>query len=170
MNNVNVGELQKFVDLLTKNPKEALREKSVVGNWVLKEGEPQFVAELSYQKGKAVVSCELPPFAGGWGTSPDPIQYCLFGLSACFAVTFAATATKEGVTLKSLRVTAENKMDLRKQMGLSKENIIQSVKFRVHAEADVPRSTLEKILKLAEERCPGTECVTRSIPLSIELE
>jgi len=55
--------------------------------------------------------------------------------------------------------------------ALKKEPIIQKVGLKVHLETDVPRSTLERALvKLAEERCPGTECVTRSIPLSTELE
>jgi uncharacterized OsmC-like protein len=72
--------------------------------------------------------------------------------------------------LKSLRVTAENRVDLRKQLGLSKDPIIQKVGLKVQVDADVPRSTLERLVKLAEERCPGTECVTRSIPLSAELE
>ena len=168
MNNVN--EMQKFVESVKKDPKQALKEKSVVGEWVFQDGRPQFVAEIPYQKGKVSLSCELPPFAGGWGSSPDPLQYCLYGLAACFATTFIATATNENVELKSLRVTAWNHVDLRKQVGLSKEYIIQKVGLKVHVEADVSRATIENLLKLAEERCPGAECVTRSIPLLVEIE
>ncbi len=170
MNNVNIEQMQKFAEAAKKDPKQALKEKSVTGEWVLQAGKPQFVAELPYQKGKISLSCEMAPFSGGWGTSPDPIQYCLYGLAACFATTFVATATGENVKLKSLRVTAENRVDLRKQLGLSKDPIIQKVELKVQVNADVPRSTLERLVKLAEERCPGTECVTRSIPLSAELQ
>ncbi len=170
MNNVNVTEMKKFVESVRKDPKQALKEKSVVGEWVFEEGKPQFVADIPYQKSKILLSCEIAPFAGGWGTSPDPLQYCLYGLAACYATTLVATATSENVELRSLRVSAENRVDLRKQVGLSKEPIIQKVALKVHAEADVPRSRLEELVKLAEERCPGTECVTRSIPLSAELE
>lgn len=170
MNNINLDQMQKFVEAVKKDPTQALKEKSVTGEWVLQEGKPQFVAELPYQKGKTSLSCEMAPFAGGWGSSPDPLQYCLYGLAACFATTFVATATSENVKLKSLRVTAENKVNLRKQLGLSKEPIIQKIGLKVQVNADVPRSTLERLVKLAEERCPGTECVTRSIPLSAELE
>lgn len=170
MDNVNLEQMQKFVEDVKRDSKTALKEKSVSGEWVFEEGKPQFVAELPYQKGKVSLSCEMPPFAGGWGSSPDPMQYCLYGLAACFATTFVATATSENVKLRSLRVTAENRVDLRKQLGLSKEPIIQKVRLKVQVNADVPRSTLERLVKLAEERCPGTECVTRSIPLSAELE
>jgi len=170
MNNVNLEQMQKFMDAVKKEPKQALKEKSVTGEWIFQEGKPQFVAEIPFQKGKVSLTCEMPPFAGGWGSSLDPLQYCLYGLAACYATTLVATATNENVKLNSLKVTAENRVDLRKQLGLSKEPIIQKVGLKVHLEADVPRSTLERLVKLAEERCPGTECVTRSIPLSAELE
>jgi uncharacterized OsmC-like protein len=169
MNNVNLAEMQKFVETLRNDPAQGKRNKRVTGTWSLAEGTPQFSARLEYPKGSATVNVELPPFAGGWGTSPDPIQVCLSGLAACFAVTYAAVATAEGVTLTKLQVTAENWMDLRKQMGVSKDNIIERVKFTVEA-AGAPRETLERLVKLAEERCPGTECVTRAIPLSTELK
>ena len=168
MNNVNSEEMKKFIATIEADPAQAKKHKVVTGSWVFEEGRPQFSATVEYQKGKVELGVELPHFAGGWGTSPDPIQYCLYGLAACFAVTFAATATSEGVELTRLEVTAENWMDLRKQMGLSKENIIENIKFTVHAEG-APKEVLERILTLTEERCPGTECITRQIPLEIEL-
>jgi len=167
---MNLKELEKFAEAVKKDPKQAIKEKSVTGVWVFKEGQPQFIAEIQYPKGKISLSCEVPMFAGGWGGSPDPMQYCLYGLAACFASTFVATATGEKVELKSLRVIATIKTDLRKQLGLSREPIIQNVKLRLHVEADAPRADIERLVKLAEERCPGSECVTRSIPLSVELE
>lgn len=168
MNNVNAAEMQTFAAALAKDASLGKKNKRVTGNWSFVEGSPQFGAVLEYPKGKTTVNVELPPFAGGWGSSPDPIQVCLSGLAACFAVTYAAVATAEGVALTKLQVTAENWMDLRKQMGLSTENIIERVKFTVHAEG-APRETLQRLVKLAEQRCPGTECVTRAIPLETTL-
>jgi len=168
VNNVNAPEIAKFVETIRKDPNQAKKHKVVKGRWSFEPGSPQFNVELEYPKGKVRLATELPAFAGGWGSSPDPIQYCLQGLAACFAVTFAATAASEGIALKSLEVTAENWMDLRKQMGVSKDNIIERVKFTVKCEGPAP-STLERLVKLTEERCPGTECVTRSIPLSVEI-
>jgi uncharacterized OsmC-like protein len=168
MNNVNLAEMQKFVAAIQKDPTLAKKNKRVTGSWSFSDGTPQFSAPLEFPKGKATVNVELPPFAGGWGTSPDPIQVCLSGLAACFAVTFAAVATSEGVNLTKLQVTAENWMDLRKQMGVSQDDIIEKVKFTVVA-AGADRAVLLRILKRAEAQCPGTECVTRAIPLSTEL-
>jgi len=168
MNNVNAAEMQKFVAALGKDASLGKKNKRVTGTWSFAEGTPQFSAPLEFPKGKATVNVELPAFAGGWGTSPDPIQTCLAGLAACFAVTYAAVATAEGIQLTKLQVTAENWMDLRKQMGLSKDDIIERVRFTVEA-AGADRKTLSRLLKLAEERCPGSECVTRAIPLETVL-
>jgi uncharacterized OsmC-like protein len=168
INNVNVAEMRRFVAALAKDATLGRKNKRVTGSWSFHEGSPQFSAKLDYPKGASTVNVELPPFAGGWGTSPDPIQTCLSGLAACMAVTYMAVATAEGVRLTKLQVTAENWMDLRKQMGLSQDNIIERVKFTVAAEG-ADRATLERLLKVAESRCPGTECVTRAIPLTTEL-
>jgi len=169
MNNINIQEMRSFVATIEKEPAQAKKTKCVKGSWVFEEGKPQFASTVQYPKGNVTLESELPPFAGGWGTSPDPIQYCLYGLAACFAVTFAATATSEGVELKRLEVTAENWMDLRKQVGLAEDKILEKVKFTVQAEG-TSRETLERILKLAEERCPGAECLTREIPMQVELK
>jgi uncharacterized OsmC-like protein len=168
MNNVNLKKIEEFLSVIENDPTQAKKNKVVTGSWVFEEGKPQFASTIEYPKGKVVLNTELPPFAGGWGTSPDPMQYCLHGLAACFAATFAAAATDEGVELSKLEVTAENWTDLRKQMGVSEENIIDRVKFTVRAEG-ASREQMEKILSLAEKRCPGVECVTRLIPLEVEL-
>jgi len=39
---------------------------------------------------------------GGEGLAPDPIQYCLYGLAACYAGTFAGLAAAQGVSWRSL--------------------------------------------------------------------
>lgn len=166
--NVNVRAAREFVEQAQKDPAVARKKKVVDGSWNFTEGQPQFHAELEFPKGKADVHCELPAFGGGWGTSPDPIQYCLFGMAACYATTFASVAAQEGVSLTALKVRAENELDLRKQIGLSRDPIIQKVRFTLEA-AGAPRDVLERLKKLADERCPGVECVTRSVPLETVL-
>jgi uncharacterized OsmC-like protein len=168
MNNVNVQEMEGFVSTIQKDPAQAKKEKRVTGSWVFEQGKPQFVSTIEYAKGTVVLNAELPSFAGGWGTSPDPVQYCLYGLAACFAATFTAIATDGGLLLSKLEVTAENWMDLRKQMGLGDESIIDRVKFTVQAEG-ASRDELERVMELTKERCPGVECLTREIPLEVEL-
>jgi uncharacterized OsmC-like protein len=80
-----------------------------------------------------------------------------------------ATATSENIALTKLEVTAQNWMDLRKQMGLSEDNIIEKITFTVKA-AGPSRDELDRLVALANERCPGVECLTRSVPFEVKLE
>lgn len=166
--NVNSRATRDFVEQVRKDASVVRKQKKVEGAWNFIEGQPQFRAALEFLKGSVEVRCELPPFAGGWGTSPDPIQYCLFGIAACYATTFASVAAQEGASLTVLKMRAENELDLRKQIGLSMDPIIQRVKFTVKA-AGAPRAELERFKRMADERCPGVECVSRSIPLETVL-
>ena len=104
---------------------------------------------------------------GGSGIKPDPVQYCLFGLAACYAQTFASIAAEKGIKLKQLNVAAENKVNLSKALGLSNEPIVENVKLQVNASSE-GKENLDEIKKLAEERCPGVYCLTNPIKLEIK--
>jgi len=58
---------------------------------------------------------------------------------------------------------------MRKMFGLTDENIIQKLKFSVDAEGPSAEQ-LDKLMALTQERCPGVECITRSIPMNAELK
>ena len=111
MRNVGTKAAADFVEQVRTDPTKARKHKRVEGVWEFTDGQPQFRAVLEFPKGSVEVRCELPSFAGGWGTSPDPIQYCLYGMAACYATTFAGAAAQEGVDLTALKVRAENEVD-----------------------------------------------------------
>jgi uncharacterized OsmC-like protein len=168
-NNVNVEELRRFISQVKQDVGQAKKAKRVEGRWVTDKGKPQFVARIDYTKGHMSLECELPPILGGWGNRPDPVQYCLYGLASCYAATFATSAALEGVAFDELSVTAESSMNLNKQIGLSEDPIIEAVKFTVRVKGNATEEQLKKVKELADKRCPGVECLTRSIPLTIEM-
>lgn len=94
MNNINLQGIEGFVSAIQKDPNQAKKNKRVTGSWVFGHREPQFVSTLEFADGKVTLNTELAPFTGGWGTSPDPVQYCLYGIAGCFAATFAAQPVK----------------------------------------------------------------------------
>ncbi len=169
VNNVNTEAIMAFAAEVQRDPQAAKKRKRVEGEWVLQEGQPQFRARLEYSTGADVVESDGAPFMGGGGRKPDPIQYCLYGLAACFAGTFATLAAMEGVALKKLVVAAENRVDLSRTLGLSSNPIVEGVEITVMVSADAPREKLEEIERLARERCPGVYCLTTPIPLTTHL-
>ncbi len=170
LNNVNAEAVREFLEKAKTDPGVTKKTKRVEGEWVFEEGKAQFRATLAYAQGERVVETDFAPFMGGGGLAPDPVQYCLYGLAACYAGTFASVAAMEGVELKELRVAAENKLDLSRTFGLSQDPIVQGVEFIVSVKSDAPREKLEEIERLTKERCPGADCLTRVIPLTSRLD
>ena len=170
LNNVNLEKAAAFVEEVKKDKSKALKVKRIEGNWNLEDGKVQFAANLEHAQGSTVVEADGPPFLGGSGIKPDPVQYCLFGLAACYAQTFASIAAEKGIKLVQLKVAAENKVNLSRALGLSDEPIVEKVKLSVEVSSEAGKGELREIEELAKDRCPGVYCLTNPIKLDIELE
>lgn len=169
-NNVNTDAVLKFADEVRKNPDAAKKTKRIVGEWVLEEGQPQFRARVEYPKGAEILEADTAPFMGGTGIKPDPVQYCLYGLAACYASTFAAIAAGEGIPLGKLTVAAENQVDLSRSIGLSPNPVVEGVTITATVQSEAGREKLEEVERLTRERCPGVYCLTNPIPLTTKLD
>ena len=168
LNNINLDKAGAFVEEVKQDKSKAIKTKKVEGSWNFEEGKPQFASTLEHANGTTIIEADGPPFMGGSGIKPDPVQYCLFGLAACFAQTFASIAAEKGIELKKLKVIAENKVNLSKALGLSNEPIVERVKLIVEV-SDVDKDKIKEIEQLAKERCPGVYCLTNPIKLDIEV-
>ena len=169
INNVDMEKAGAFIEEVKKDKSKALKVKRVEGNWNLEDGKVQFTATLEHPQGSTIIEADGPPFMGGSGIKPDPVQYCLFGLAACFAQTFASIAAEKGIELKKLKVSAENKVNLSMALGLGNEPIVEKVKLSVEVLSEAEKDELKEIEELAKQRCPGVYCLTNPIKLDIEV-
>ncbi len=169
LNNINTGAAGKFMEEARKDPRVAKKSKRVEGEWVFEEGKPQFKATMAFKEGERVLESDFAPFMGGKGLAPDPIQYCLYGMAACYIGTFVSLATMEGIALQGVKILVENKMDLTRSLGLSSNPIVEGVEVTLTVAADVPREKLEQIEVLAKDRCPGVYCLMNPIQLTTNL-
>ena len=169
INNVDMEKASAFVEEVKADKSKAIKTKKVEGSWNFEEGKPQFTSTLEHPNGVTVIEADGPPFMGGSGIKPDPVQYCLFGLAACFAQTFASIAAEKGIELDKLKVAAENKVNLSKALGLGNEAIVEKVKLSVEVLSGVDKSKLKEIEELAKQRCPGVYCLTNPVKLDIEM-
>lgn len=168
LNNINLDKAKAFTEEVIADKSKAIKVKRVEGSWNITEGKPQFESTLEHSSGTTIVEADGPPFLGGNGLKPDPVQYCLFGLAACFAQTFASIAAEKGIKLDKLKVAAENKVNLSRALGLGNEPIVEGVKLLVEV-SDVDKDKIKEIEQLAKERCPGVYCLTNPIKLDIEM-
>ena len=169
LNNINTDAAGKFMEEARNDPQIAKKSKRVEGEWVFEEGKPQFKATLAFKEGERVVESDFAPFMGGKGLAPDPIQYCLYGMAACYAGTFVSLAAMDGIALRRLKISVENKMDLTRTLGLSSNPIVEGVEVTLTVASDVQRERLEQIEALARDRCPGVYCLINPIQLTTRL-
>ena len=170
INNVDMEKAGAFVEEVKKDKSKAIKVKRIEGSWDFRERKPQFASTLEHANGTTIIEADSPPFMGGFGIKPDPVQYCLFGLAACFAQTFASVAAEKGIKLDKLKVAAENKVNLSKALGLGNEPIVEKVKLSVEVLSEVGKDKLKEIEELAKQRCPGVYCLTNPIKLDIEIK
>ena len=164
INNVDVDAMNEFAGRIERDPSAAKKLKSVTGRWNFEEGAPQFTAEVGYPDGSLTVETDFAPFMGGEGLRPDPVSYCLYGFASCFAGTFAAVAAGEGIELDSLEITVENEVDLSRPMGVADRPVTEGMKATLKVGSQASAAELERVRRLAEERCPGVYCITNPIP------
>lgn len=166
MNNINMEAAGKFVEEVKKDPTAAHKQKRVEGHWTFNDNTgPQYKATMDFPKGSQDLATDFPPPMGGFGTAPDPIQFCLFGMSACYGSTFVSICTEQGIKLESLKVIAENDVDLSKALGLSENPIVKEVTLTIEVKGDATDEKFKEIEALSVERCPGVYCLTQPIPL-----
>ena len=169
MNHVNMDKLKELMGAIKNDPANAKITPKVTGNWIFEEGQPQFRSDIQVEGGKFTVEADMPTKLGGWGSRPGPLHWCLYGLTSCFAFTFAALAAMENVTLSTLSVEAEGHIDFSKVFGLAENPIVEEVNFKVAVSSNSSQEKIDKILKLAEERCPAVFCLTKSIKVTTQL-
>lgn len=169
INNVDVKAMNAFAGEIERDPAAARKLKSVVGRWNLEPGRPQFSAEVGYPKGTLTLDTDFAPFMGGEGLRPDPVSYCMYGFASCFAGTFAAAAASEGVELEALEVTVENEVDLSRAMGVADRPVTEGMRATLKVRSTASADVLERVRRLAEERCPGVYCITNPIPFRSEI-
>ena len=169
MNHVNMESLTKLVEAIKGDPANARITPKVTGKWIFEEGQPQFRSDIEVEGGTFTVDADMPTSLGGWGSAPSPLHYCLYGLASCYAFTFAALAAMEGVALRKLEVETEGHIDVSKVFGLSDDPIVEEVRWRVVVDSDADDQTIERLKKLAEERCPAVYCLTNPIKLTIDV-
>ena len=170
LNNVNIGMLEQVTREAQTDKSKVRRTQKIEGEWLLKEGGPQFRAEVNFEGGKIVMESDQPSNLGGGGTRPGPLHYCFFGLVSCYTATFAAMASQMGIGLRKLTARLEGNLNFSRVFGLSKEPVMEEIRIALQIESDAPREKLEEAERLAYERCPAVFALTEKVRLNTSLE
>ncbi len=170
VNRVNMDRVSETVEKMRTDPSKAKKVTKIEGEWILDEALlPQFRAEIQTDTGIHILEADQPVSLGGEGLRPGPMHYCLYGVAACTAATFASVASNEGIKLKKMRVAIESHMDFSKMFGLSENPIVENVRLQVALETDASAEKIQELKRLTEERCPAVFCLTTPVKLTLEV-
>jgi uncharacterized OsmC-like protein len=95
---------------------------------------------------------------GGTGSAPNPLAYCFWGGLACYAMTDAQEAAKQGVELRGLRARRGRGRPVPRARG-DREPAGGGIDWHLEVDADAPAERLEELKRLADERCLGVYCL-----------
>jgi uncharacterized OsmC-like protein len=169
-NNVNLAAVAALAERAASTPAAAKLQKRVEGGWSHADGSPQFSATLLHGDGGSVLSADMAVPFGGGGLAPDPIQYMLFGLAACYTATLVMIASLEGVDLGEVKAVAENAVDVSNVFGLADRPLVERVSVRVTVAAKVDDATLARWTEAARAKCPFAFTVANAVPLETRVE
>lgn len=130
---------------------------------------------LTYIGKHAPVVVDEPLHLFGQDTAPAPSETLLAALGACLSVGIQAVATWKGVDLTRLEVLLEGDIGNPAAWGAGgadkkpAEMGFQAVRVKVVAEADVPRETIEEIVRHANVFSPVANSFRNPIPMQVEL-
>ncbi|HVP02801.1 MAG TPA: OsmC family protein [Solirubrobacteraceae bacterium] len=171
MHNVNVAALEQTVARAAEDPASVLQPVAFDGEWQTAEGAPQFRTSFPLPGGRDVIfEADFPPPMGGTGSAPNPLAYCFWGGLACYAMTYAQEAAREGVELRALRARVEAQVDMTRALGVSDNPPVERIDWYLDVDADVEPERLDAIKAIADDRCPGVFCIRNPIDLHTHLE
>lgn len=140
----------------------------ITGEWRMDEHQPQFGGNVKLASGEIVMfESDFPPFLGGQGRKPTPLMYCFWGGMSCFASTFALAAALEGIEISSLSVRMTGLVDFHQGLGIGDQPPISDLRWDITVESEADQETLDRLLLLAEERCPASWMMKNVVPLSV---
>lgn len=169
-NNMNLSAVGALAERARNDPGALRLKKRVEGRWSHQDGTPQFSAKVSHGDGATLLQADMAPPFGGGGLAPDPLQYMLFGLAACYTATVVMIASREGVDLGEVRTVAENAVDASRTFGLGDGPLVERVAVRVTVSAPVDDARLATWAQAAREACPFAFTVANAVPLETVVE
>lgn len=155
MHNVRTEKLEETRSKAADDPKAAMLDVAISGEWNTEENQIQFSGPLKFVEGEVTIEADFPPFLGGAGRAPTPLGYCFYGAMCCYGSTFATQAAMAGVELKALKISLNLSVDFRGSLGMGEFPPLGHFDFQVEVKTDADESAVQKVKQLADERCPA---------------
>lgn len=165
-NGLNLGRLAEVMERGQSDASVFTMHKQVEGQWHFGTDAPAFTTTVAHGERSTSLSVDVAPGFGGNGIAPDPLQYLLTGLAACFSATVVTLASMEGVELEALSASANIDLDVASVYGMGEQSLVSGIAVQVRVTADVDDATLVRWQDTARAKCPFAFTIANPIPLT----
>lgn len=165
MHNVNVEAVEATAAKAASDPAAVINPIKFEGVFQTRDGAPQFRGTIPFPGGETIFEADFPPPMGGTGSAPNPLAYCFWGGLACYAMTYAQEAARQGVELRALRARVTTDVDLSRALGVTENPPVDRIDWSLEVDADAGSDKLDELKRFADERCPGAYCIRNPIEL-----
>jgi len=170
MHNVRVDQINQTREKAKDDPKAAMLDVAISGEWNADDSQVQFMGPLKFVAGETEMQADFPPFLGGAGRAPTPLGYCFYGAMCCYGSTFATQAAMAGMEIKSLQIRLKLSVDFRGSLGMGEFPPFDRFDFEVDVSTDADESEVQKVKELADQRCPAMWAMQNPVPFSIKVQ
>jgi len=123
------------------------------------------------QAGRHTLIMDQPVAFGGTDAGPTPLDYQLMALGGCLAAIARIIARQRHLALRGIRVSLEGVLNTDKLLGKESTSRVgfSSIKALVTLDADFSLEEKKLLLQELEQRCPISDNLLNSTPVTIEL-
>ncbi|MFN2587923.1 MAG: OsmC family protein [Actinomycetota bacterium] len=164
MHNVRLDRIDETRKKAEQDVSAAKLQVDLDGSWRSDESKTQFAGTVAFPQGEVTFEADFPPFLGGDGRAPTPLAYCFYGAMCCYGATFATQAAGAGVEIRDLRINLRLEVDFRTALGLGAFPPVSEFRFTVDVDTDASDEDVQRVKKLADERCPAIWAMENKVP------
>jgi uncharacterized OsmC-like protein len=117
------------------------------------------------------IFADEPPELGGRDGAPSPLDYILIAHGTCLNYMTFFIAKELGIEVRSTEIEVEASLDPAKFAGTDRSVRAgyQGVKVNIKVDADATPDQLARLREEVEARCPVSDNITNTTPVSIAL-
>lgn len=113
-----------------------------------------------------------PEQLGGKDEGANPLEYILASLAGCYTVVGNMAARELGFELNGMDMEITGSLNPARFSGQSYDDRagFKEVNIKIQVDSNTDLETLNKWIKIVEDRCPVTDNLTNTTPIKITIE
>jgi uncharacterized OsmC-like protein len=171
VNGINVDDLFALIDGVKREPAKGMTNWRVTTTW---QGQARSRAEIeSYEIGgknvprRFSIDIDEPRELGGSNSFANPQDHLIAALNACMMVGYVAQSAVRGITLESLAIETDGKIDLRGFLGIDPAvpQGYENLNYTVRIKGNGTKEQFAEIHQAVMATSPNFYNLSRAVPL-----